>query len=49
MYQARTANGTDVLQWPWLGNANQKWTFIPTGTAVNGIPSCVGDDDMRNG
>ncbi|ONI91057.1 alpha-L-fucosidase [Saccharothrix sp. ALI-22-I] len=26
-----TANGTDVLQWPWLNQANQKWTFTKTG------------------
>ncbi|MPY54383.1 alpha-L-fucosidase [Streptomyces sp. K1PN6] len=26
-----TANGTGVLQWPWHGQANQKWTFTSTG------------------
>ncbi|MFJ9583563.1 alpha-L-fucosidase [Streptomyces acidicola] len=26
-----TANGTGVLQWPWHGRANQKWTFTSTG------------------
>ncbi|MFJ9543747.1 alpha-L-fucosidase [Streptomyces sp. NPDC101225] len=26
-----TANGTDILQWPWLGQSNQKWTFVSTG------------------
>ncbi|WP_060882283.1 RICIN domain-containing protein [Streptomyces caniscabiei] len=26
-----TANDTRVLQWPWLGAANQKWTFTHTG------------------
>ncbi|WP_258573389.1 alpha-L-fucosidase [Streptomyces sp. KM273126] len=26
-----TANGTGVLQWPWNGQANQKWTFTSTG------------------
>ncbi|MGY1495267.1 RICIN domain-containing protein [Streptomyces sp. QTS52] len=25
---AGTANGTDVLQWPWLNQTNQKWTFV---------------------
>lgn len=28
---AGTANGTGVLQWPWHGRANQKWTFTSTG------------------
>ncbi|WP_105967779.1 alpha-L-fucosidase [Streptomyces geranii] len=28
---AGTANGTKVLQWPWLGQANQKWTLANTG------------------
>ncbi|MEU6183129.1 RICIN domain-containing protein [Streptomyces coeruleorubidus] len=28
---ARTANGTNVHQWPWLNHANQKWTFTNTG------------------
>ncbi|MGW7169510.1 RICIN domain-containing protein [Streptomyces sp. NPDC054884] len=28
---ARTANGTNVDQWPWLNQANQKWTFTNTG------------------
>ncbi|PAZ13994.1 alpha-L-fucosidase [Streptomyces sp. SA15] len=28
---ARTANGTNVHQWPWLNQANQKWTFTSTG------------------
>ncbi|MFD6169901.1 RICIN domain-containing protein [Streptomyces coeruleorubidus] len=28
---ARTANGTNVDQWPWLNQANQKWTFTRTG------------------
>ncbi|NEA66670.1 RICIN domain-containing protein [Streptomyces sp. SID12488] len=28
---ARTANGSNVLQWPWLNQANQKWTFTSTG------------------
>jgi alpha-L-fucosidase len=28
---ARTANGTNVDQWPWLNQANQKWTFTSTG------------------
>ena len=27
----RTANGTNVDQWPWLNQANQKWTFTRTG------------------
>ncbi|WP_340373940.1 alpha-L-fucosidase [Streptomyces sp. SS7] len=26
-----TANGSNVLQWPWLDAANQKWTFTNTG------------------
>ncbi|WP_030896309.1 RICIN domain-containing protein [Streptomyces sp. NRRL S-474] len=26
-----TANGTDVLQWPCLNKANEKWTFSKTG------------------
>ncbi|KUO14499.1 alpha-L-fucosidase [Streptomyces dysideae] len=26
-----TANNTNVLQWPWLNKANQKWTFTDTG------------------
>ncbi|OAH10364.1 RICIN domain-containing protein [Streptomyces jeddahensis] len=26
-----TANNTNVLQWPWLNKANQKWTFTKTG------------------
>ncbi|WP_037684266.1 RICIN domain-containing protein, partial [Streptomyces griseus] len=26
-----TANGTNVLQWPWLNKANQQWTFTNTG------------------
>lgn len=25
------ANGTNVLQWPWLDKTNQKWTFTNTG------------------
>jgi alpha-L-fucosidase len=28
---AGTANGTNVLQWPWLNQTNQKWTFAKTG------------------
>jgi alpha-L-fucosidase len=28
---ARTADGTNVHQWPWLNHANQKWTFTSTG------------------
>ncbi|CAM5665600.1 putative Alpha-L-arabinofuranosidase [Streptomyces afghaniensis 772] len=28
---ARTANGTNVHQWPWLNQANQKWTFTRPG------------------
>jgi alpha-L-fucosidase len=28
---AGTANGTNILQWPWLNQTNQKWTFTPTG------------------
>jgi alpha-L-fucosidase len=28
---ARTTNGTNVHQWPWLNQANQKWTFTSTG------------------
>ncbi|MDG9714811.1 alpha-L-fucosidase [Streptomyces sp. DH10] len=28
---ARTTNGTNVHQWPWLNRANQKWTFTRTG------------------
>ncbi|WP_217237749.1 RICIN domain-containing protein [Streptomyces sp. AC555_RSS877] len=28
---ARTANGTNVDQWPWLNQTNQKWTFTGTG------------------
>ncbi|KJK40795.1 alpha-L-fucosidase [Streptomyces variegatus] len=28
---AGTANGTNVDQWPWLNQANQKWTFTSTG------------------
>ncbi|MFJ8713740.1 alpha-L-fucosidase [Streptomyces violaceus] len=28
---ARTTNGTNVHQWPWLNRANQKWTFTNTG------------------
>ncbi|MFE8990164.1 RICIN domain-containing protein [Streptomyces collinus] len=28
---ARTANGSNVDQWPWLNQANQKWTFTSTG------------------
>ncbi|MGJ5797722.1 RICIN domain-containing protein [Streptomyces europaeiscabiei] len=26
-----TANNSNVLQWPWLNKANQKWTFTKTG------------------
>ncbi|MEJ2856068.1 MULTISPECIES: RICIN domain-containing protein [unclassified Saccharothrix] len=26
-----TANGTNVLQWPWRDQPNQKWTFTNTG------------------
>ncbi|MER7569409.1 RICIN domain-containing protein [Streptomyces sp. NPDC097941] len=26
-----TTNGTKIQQWPWLGQTNQKWTFINTG------------------
>jgi alpha-L-fucosidase len=28
---AGTANNTNVLQWPWRNQANQKWTFTHTG------------------
>jgi alpha-L-fucosidase len=28
---AGTANGTNVDQWPWLNQANQKWAFTSTG------------------
>jgi alpha-L-fucosidase len=28
---ADTANGTNVLQWPWKNTPNQKWTFTNTG------------------
>lgn len=28
---ARTTNGTNVDQWPWLDRSNQKWTFTSTG------------------
>ncbi|MEV7979825.1 alpha-L-fucosidase [Streptomyces sp. NPDC086519] len=28
---AGTADGTNVLQWPWKNTANQKWTFTGTG------------------
>ncbi|WP_327699107.1 alpha-L-fucosidase [Streptomyces sp. NBC_00459] len=31
VYNWGTANGTNVQQWPWLDNATQKFTFIPTG------------------
>jgi alpha-L-fucosidase len=27
---ARTADGSNVIQWPWRGGANQKWTFTST-------------------
>jgi alpha-L-fucosidase len=26
-----TANGSNILQWPWLNRNNQKWTFASTG------------------
>ncbi len=26
-----TANGSRVIQWPWNGGANQKWTFVSAG------------------
>ncbi|MET8943508.1 RICIN domain-containing protein [Streptomyces sp. NPDC004542] len=28
---AGTADGTDILQWPWTGGAHQKWTFVDAG------------------
>ncbi len=39
---ARTANGTNVDQWPWLNQANQKWTFTSTGDGyykIKGVAS----------
>ncbi len=37
-----TANNTNVLQWPWLNKANQKWTFTHTGDGyykIKGVAS----------
>lgn len=34
-----TANGTKILQWPWLNQANQKWTFTSTGDGYYKIKS----------
>ncbi|WP_435280482.1 RICIN domain-containing protein [Streptomyces koelreuteriae] len=39
---ARTANGTQVHQWPWLSQANQEWTFTGTGDGyykIKGVDS----------
>ncbi|MFB7930557.1 RICIN domain-containing protein [Streptomyces sp. NPDC056039] len=39
---ARTANGTQVHQWPWLSQGNQKWTFTGTGDGyykIKGVDS----------
>lgn len=51
-----TANGTPVLQWPWLNSANQKWTFISTGDGYfkirdqnSGKLLEVGDRSRANG
>ncbi|WP_405547264.1 alpha-L-fucosidase [Streptomyces phaeochromogenes] len=34
-----TTNGTGILQWPWLNQANQKWTFASTGDGYYKIKS----------
>ena len=37
-----TANGTNILQWPWLSRNNQKWTFASTGDGyyeIKGVSS----------
>ncbi|MFM9607449.1 RICIN domain-containing protein [Streptomyces niveiscabiei] len=37
-----TANGTQVVQWPWSGSAHQRWTFASTGDGyftVRGVGS----------
>ncbi|MFI6624314.1 alpha-L-fucosidase [Streptomyces sp. NPDC050528] len=34
-----TSNGTRVLQWPWLNQANQKWTFTVTGDGYYKVKS----------
>ncbi|WP_371664585.1 alpha-L-fucosidase [Streptomyces sp. NBC_00280] len=34
-----TDNGTEILQWPWLNQANQKWTFVSTGDGYYKIRS----------
>ncbi|GAA3902070.1 hypothetical protein GCM10023084_63210 [Streptomyces lacrimifluminis] len=34
-----TDNGTGILQWPWLNQANQKWTFVSTGDGYYKIKS----------
>ncbi|WP_234534744.1 alpha-L-fucosidase [Streptomyces shenzhenensis] len=39
---AGTADGTNILQWPWNGQANQKWTFVDAGDGyykVKGVGS----------
>lgn len=37
-----TANGTNILQWPWLNRNNQKWIFASTGDGyyeIKGVSS----------
>ncbi|MFF7871502.1 alpha-L-fucosidase [Streptomyces qaidamensis] len=34
-----TANGSNILQWPWLNRNNQKWTFASTGDGYYEIKS----------
>ncbi len=34
VYQNKTANGTNVCQWMYNGNANQQWIFEPTSAPV---------------
>ncbi|WP_405970487.1 RICIN domain-containing protein [Streptomyces sp. NBC_00988] len=36
---AGTADGTNILQWPWLDQANQKWTFAGAGDGYYKIKS----------
>jgi alpha-L-fucosidase len=44
---ARTANGTNVDQWPWLNQANQKWAFTSTGDGYYKIKG-VGSGKLRH-
>lgn len=37
-----TADGTAVVQWPWLGQANQKWVLVPTGDGYYKVRSVAG-------